>query len=53
MQLSTVSLNVDDCDPIPCQNSGTCTDGVNSYACSCVEGYTGKTVREVNKWKLF
>ena len=31
----------EDCSPNPCQNGGTCTDGVNSYTCSCVEGYTG------------
>ena len=38
------SLNIpdiDDCASTPCQNSGTCTDGVNEYTCTCVTGYTG------------
>ncbi|MCP3661956.1 MAG: calcium-binding EGF-like domain-containing protein [Gammaproteobacteria bacterium] len=26
----------------PCQNGGTCTDGLNSYTCACAAGYTGK-----------
>lgn len=35
--------NVDDCAPNPCQNGGTCTDGVNAYTCACAEGYWGTT----------
>ncbi|XP_078485672.1 uncharacterized protein LOC100181677 isoform X2 [Ciona intestinalis] len=26
---------------MPCANGGTCTDGVASYTCACVTGYTG------------
>ena len=26
---------------MPCQNGGTCSDGVNEYTCGCVAGYTG------------
>ena len=33
--------DVDECSSGPCQNGGTCADGVNSYTCSCVAGYTG------------
>jgi len=33
--------NIDDCDPDPCLNGGICTDGVDSYSCECVDGYTG------------
>ena len=33
--------NIDDCDPNPCQNDGTCIDGVNAYTCTCISGYTG------------
>ena len=33
--------NQDECASSPCQNIGTCTDGVNMYACNCVDGYTG------------
>ena len=31
----------DDCVGVTCQNGGTCVDGVNSYTCNCVAGYTG------------
>lgn len=36
------AVNVDDCARSPCQNSGTCVDGVNDYTCSCTLGFTGK-----------
>ena len=32
---------VDDCESNPCQNGGTCTDGLLSYVCSCLLCYTG------------
>lgn len=35
-------MNIDDCASAPCQNAGTCQDGVNDYTCSCTLGYTGK-----------
>ena len=35
--------DIDDCDPNPCQNEGTCTDGVNSFTCDCATGFTGNT----------
>lgn len=35
--------NIDDCDPDPCQNGGTCTDGVNSFNCACTTGFSGPT----------
>jgi hypothetical protein len=33
--------DINDCEPNPCLNSGTCTDGVDTYTCACVAGYTG------------
>ena len=33
--------DIDDCTLVSCEHGGTCTDGVNSYACHCVDGYTG------------
>ena len=33
-------MNINDCDPNPCENGGSCTDGVDSYSCTCVAGYT-------------
>ena len=34
-------VDIDDCNPNPCANGGTCTDGVDSYTCQCAAGYTG------------
>ena len=34
--------DVDDCASAPCQNSGVCTDGVDSYSCDCARtGFRG------------
>ena len=38
---SIMFTDVDDCSGQPCQNGGTCIDGVNTYTCTCVTGYTG------------
>ena len=27
--------DIDDCASSPCQNGGTCTDGINSFTCNC------------------
>ena len=27
---------------MPCLNGATCTDGINSYNCTCAAGYTGE-----------
>ena len=34
-------LDINECSSGPCQNGGTCVDGVNRYTCSCAPGYTG------------
>jgi hypothetical protein len=39
--------NIDDCNPNPCQNGGTCADLVADYRCSCPNGYTGKNCETV------
>ena len=36
-----IFLDIDDCQPEPCQNNGTCTDLVNDYSCDCVAGFNG------------
>ena len=33
--------DVDECSSNPCENGGTCNDGINEYSCQCVAGYTG------------
>ena len=32
---------VDECISLPCQNGGTCLDGITSYQCTCVDPFTG------------
>jgi Notch-like protein len=40
-------VNIDDCAGAPCQNGGTCVDGVNAYTCTCPAGYTGTNCETV------
>lgn len=40
-KLSDFFSDIDDCVNHTCINGGSCVDGVNSYLCSCVKGYTG------------
>ena len=36
--------DINDCTSNPCRNGGTCIDGINnSYACTCLPGWTGLT----------
>lgn len=34
-----IHTDIDDCQPDPCRNNGTCTDLVNDYQCDCVAGF--------------
>ncbi|XP_078667248.1 uncharacterized protein LOC144909067 [Branchiostoma floridae x Branchiostoma belcheri] len=36
------NIDIDECASNPCQNGGTCQDGVNSYHCHCQVGYGGE-----------
>ncbi|CAH1248833.1 PRSS12 [Branchiostoma lanceolatum] len=36
-----VVCDVDECNSNPCQNRGTCIDGVEHYKCQCVRGWVG------------
>ena len=36
-------VDIDECDPNPCQNDGNCTDMLNGFSCECNSGYTGST----------
>ena len=42
ISLICLSSDINDCSNEPCKNGGTCTDGVDSYTCTCDAGYTGK-----------
>lgn len=35
--------DIDDCASNPCENGGTCVDGIQSWRCVCVPGYIGQT----------
>ena len=32
--------DIDECSSNPCENGGSCNDGINEYNCQCVPGYT-------------
>ena len=36
-------LDGDECSPNPCQNGGTCIDGLSTYTCYCTNHYAGTT----------
>ena len=42
------SVDIDDCEGNLCENGAKCVDGINSYACQCPAGYTGKHCRHGN-----
>lgn len=51
-----VCVDIDECSSYPCQNGGTCTDGVNSFTCHCPPGFTGTLCEtgEINfLWTLY
>ena len=33
--------DIDDCIENPCNNNGSCVDGIASYNCVCLPGFTG------------
>lgn len=35
------SSDIDECQPQPCHNNGTCTDLINGYHCDCTAGFNG------------
>ena len=37
----TFFTDIDDCSKNSCEHGGTCIDGVNSYTCQCIPGYSG------------
>ncbi|XP_071958874.1 uncharacterized protein [Antedon mediterranea] len=44
-----VTCDIDHCSYLsPCQNGGACTDGVGTYTCSCVPGYSGTNCETID-----
>ena len=39
--LAVVSVNIDECEPVPCGDTGDCEDGINEYICHCHPGWAG------------
>ena len=37
-----INIDLDECQPNPCLNGGTCTDDLNDYKCNCTEEWEGK-----------
>ena len=33
--------DINECDPDPCDNGGTCYDGLYQYTCVCDDRFTG------------
>ena len=34
------TIDINNCDPNPCKNNGTCYDLIDDFMCECVTGYT-------------
>ena len=46
--LTVLHADIDDCDPDPCDNNGTCIDEVNGYTCNCRAGFTASAISSSN-----
>lgn len=44
---SNCEIDIDECQPNPCQNGGTCYDRVNGYECACTPTYMGKNCSQL------
>ena len=47
-KIQILYADINECASRPCQNGGTCVDGVNSYTCNCDVGYTGENCEKGN-----
>ena len=44
----TCTENINECNETanPCQNNGTCQDGLGDFSCVCGQGWTGKACEQ-------
>ena len=47
-----IAVNIDECESMPCQNGGTCSDQINSYDCTCQQGFDG-TYCQGRKYQIY
>ena len=40
-KIEILLADINECASSPCQNGGSCVDGINSYTCNCLPGYAG------------
>ncbi|KAI8500609.1 hypothetical protein Bbelb_214270 [Branchiostoma belcheri] len=43
-------IDIDECASNPCQHSGICQHGINSYSCSCLAGFQGANCETAPGW---
>lgn len=41
--ISNFLTDIDDCNPNPCLNEGSCADKIDDFMCDCKAGFMGKT----------
>lgn len=47
---SLCQMDIDECQPSPCHNGGTCHNLVGGFSCSCPDGFTGSACeRDLNE----
>ena len=42
MVVNNYEINIDDCNPNPCQNGASCTYGIAAYTRACAPGFIGR-----------
>ena len=50
---SRCEVNINECDPNPCQWGGHCRDGVANHSCLCLTGYKGVNCEHFSKFKFY